>query len=102
LQVPVILGVSELKERALLAHDARDKVVKDVEVALARSGGLRYAGSLKVVLYRFETAESPAIVELELGVVTESRRIVIGECVRVSKGLEDELGTCVSSERGVG
>ena len=76
---------------SFLARHTRHEVIKDVEITFTCRRCLRDSGSLKVVFYGFETVESTSVVELELGVVAVSRGIVVGECVRVPKGFEDEL-----------
>jgi len=91
LEVPVVGEILEMEVVPFLAVDARDKVVEDVEVALAACRSLRNTRTLKVIVDRLETLETATVCELELRVRPVPRSVVVGNCVRVAKRFEDEL-----------
>ena len=75
-----------------LAYHAGYQVIEDMKVALASRRRLRDSGTLKVVFNGLQAVKPTPIVELQLGVVSEARGIVVVECMSVTEGLEDKLG----------
>lgn len=75
----------------LVPLNSRDEVVEDVKVAFTSGRCMTDARALEIVFNRLETVEPASIAELKLGVVAETRSIVVGNGMRIPKGFEDEL-----------
>ena len=71
--------------RFLFPLYASNKVVENVKVALARRGRLTHSRSFKVVFYRLDSVQPSTIVELQLGIVAETRSVVIADSMGVAK-----------------
>jgi hypothetical protein len=91
LQVAVLADVAEPKMGSLLSLHTCDEVVEHVKVPFSTGRWLRDSRSFEVVLDRLETVESSSVVELQLGVIAETRRVIIGDGVGIAERFEDEL-----------
>ena len=90
-EVPERRRAVEAQVLALVGRRAGDEVVEDVEVALAGGRG-GDAALLEEVLEALEAREAALVVELELGVAPEARRVGVGRRRGVAERVEDEEG----------
>ncbi len=84
--------VSQMQVLSFIGRGASNEIVEDVEVAFARWRA-RHATSLKIIIQRLDTAQSPSVGVLKFCVLSEARRIRVEQRSCIPKGLEDEFGT---------